>query len=256
MKKRLLGDTGIEVSVLSLGTVKIGRNQQVKYPQPFELPSDKAVLDLLACAKDCGINMLDTAPAYGHSEERLGQLLKNRHEWIICTKAGEEFAAGKSDYNFSEQHINNSVKRSCRRLGTDYLDVVLIHSNGDDLKIIHDDGVFATMSELKRKGYIRAFGMSTKTIDGAMLTIAHSDVAMISYNPMDNEHEGVLAVAEKKNKGILVKKALASGHITKLANQSSVQQTFQFILQHKSVSSIVVGTINTKHLLENVTYCQ
>ena len=71
--KRQMGSTGIEVSVLGLGTVKIGRDQEVKYPSGFTIPDDDEVRDLLALSQDLGINFIDTAPAYGNSEERLGQ---------------------------------------------------------------------------------------------------------------------------------------------------------------------------------------
>ena len=69
-----LGNTGIEVSALGLGTVKLGRNEGVKYPSGFELPDDASVSRLLQLAADAGINLLDTAPAYGSSEERIGKL--------------------------------------------------------------------------------------------------------------------------------------------------------------------------------------
>src|SRR5690606_30396122 len=88
---RALGSTGLTVSALGLGTAKFGRNEQVKYPTAFALPDDNAVRALLAQAHDLGINLLDTAPAYGTSEERLGQVLRNREKWIIVTKTGEEF---------------------------------------------------------------------------------------------------------------------------------------------------------------------
>ena len=79
MELRHLGNTGIKVSPLGLGTVKLGRNQQVKYPHGFTLPDDKTVKELLALTWDLGINLIDTAPAYGNSEERLGALLDNYH---------------------------------------------------------------------------------------------------------------------------------------------------------------------------------
>ena len=63
MLKRSLGSTGLDVSVLGLGTVKIGRNQQVKYPAGFELPDDRAVIELFELARSLGINLIDTAPA-------------------------------------------------------------------------------------------------------------------------------------------------------------------------------------------------
>ena len=72
MVPRPLGRTGIKVSPIGLGTTKLGRNTDVKYPKPFELPSDKQVGELLEAAFALGVNLIDTAPAYGESETRLG----------------------------------------------------------------------------------------------------------------------------------------------------------------------------------------
>src|SRR5690606_15619655 len=89
VRVRPLGQTGLTVSALGLGTVKFGRNTGVKYPRSFELPDRSAAANLLSLARDLGINLLDTAPAYGESEERLGELLQGqRQDWLICTKAG------------------------------------------------------------------------------------------------------------------------------------------------------------------------
>src|SRR5687768_5179148 len=129
---RPLGNTGLEISALGLGTVKIGRNEQVKYPASFSIPDDTAVIMLLAQAYELGINLIDTAPAYGNSEERLGQLLHKRQDWVIVTKVGEEFTEGKSFFDFSASHTRASVERSLKRLNTDFLDIVLIHSDGND----------------------------------------------------------------------------------------------------------------------------
>ncbi len=126
MQKRAFGNTGCWVSPIGLGTVKLGRNQQVKYPHSFEIPDDAAVKKLLHTALELGINVIDTAPAYGSSEERLGQLLPgNRADWHIVTKVGEEFIDGQSLFNFSPSHIQKSIERSLQRLRTDYLDTVL-----------------------------------------------------------------------------------------------------------------------------------
>ncbi len=95
--KKKLGSTGIEVSVLGLGTVKFGRDTGIKYPHSFSIPNEKEALNLLSLAKHNGINLLDTAPSYGNSEERLGKLLgKNRKEWVIISKVGEEYKNSQS----------------------------------------------------------------------------------------------------------------------------------------------------------------
>ena len=94
---RPLGSTGLRVSPLGLGTVKLGRDQGVKYPQQFRIPDDAQALALLNQARDLGINLIDTAPAYGNSEQRLGPLLRGqRQDWVIVSKVGEEFDDGQS----------------------------------------------------------------------------------------------------------------------------------------------------------------
>lgn len=243
LKLNALGQTGIQVSCLGLGTVKFGRNQGVKYPKSFELPSDQQIVTLLQTAKKLGINTLDTAPAYGSSEQRLGKLLHNRRDWVIIGKACETFENGISNYNFTADFINRSVEHSLKNLNTDYLDVLLIHSNGDDVNIIQKYKVFETLEKLKSQKIIRAYGMSTKTIEGGLLTIAQADVAMVTYNAMALDEKPIIDLAFKKNKGILIKKALASGHLNKIAD---------FIFQTPGVSSVIIGTLSPAHLQEHV----
>ena len=117
MELKEIGSTGIRASRLGLGTVKFGRNEGVKYPQGFTIPDEAALADLLVLTKDLGINMLDTAPAYGTSEERLGRLLKGqRQDWVIVGKAGEDFVNGESHFDFTPEGIVASGERSLKRL--------------------------------------------------------------------------------------------------------------------------------------------
>jgi len=253
IKKINLGSTDILISQIGLGTVKFGRNQAVKYPTAFELPNDQAILELLAVAKELGINLLDTAPAYGASEERLGKLLKGqRDEWVLCTKVGEEFIDGESVYDFSPKAVRFSIERSLQRLNTDHLEMVLVHSNGDDKKIIEQGQVLETLSEFKKAGKIRAYGMSTKTIEGGLLAVDQSDAVMVTYNPLQTEEQSVIAHAHQKNKGVLIKKALASGHLNKIANENPVLSAMQFIFAEPGVTSVILGTLSKDHLRFNV----
>ncbi len=250
LPKRALGGTGIEVSVLGLGTVKIGRNQRVKYPSAFDLPDDKSLLDLLALTKDLGVNLLDTAPAYGTSEERLGKLLSDRKNWVICSKAGEEFEGGQSSFAFDSQSVRNSVERSLKRLRTDYLDIVLIHSDGNDLDILNDTDCVETLELLKQEGLIRSIGLSAKTVEGGLLALQRLDLAMVTYNSENIDEGRVIEYAAEHSKGILIKKALNSGHLSVAEN--GVQSALDFVLGKPGVSSAIVGTINSAHLRSNV----
>ncbi len=247
MVLRPLGDTGIEVSPLGLGTVKLGRDQQVKYPRGFRIPDDAEARELLSLAADLGINLLDTAPAYGVAEERLGRLLPGpRERWVIVSKAGEQFRDGRSFFDFSFDGIVHSVERSLRDLRSDYLDAVLIHSNGDDLAILDDSGAVDALESLKQRGLIRAHGMSSKTVAGGLAVVERLDIVMATCNTAHTEEIPVLLEARRRRKGVLVKKALQSGH------DNDVASAMRFIFSQPGVGAIIIGTINPAHLRDNV----
>lgn len=246
MQYRRFGSTDIEISPLGLGTVKLGRDQGVKYPQRFTIPDDRAAADLLALARDLGINLIDTAPAYGTSEERLGTLLAGqRDRWVICTKVGEEFVNGESLFDFSAAHTRLSIERSLRRLATDYLDIVLVHSDGNDLAVV-DGPVLDMLERCKREGLVRAYGVSTKTIGGGLAAAQRCDGVMVAYHPEYTDEREVLDYCASAHKGVLIKKAFASGHA------SDPAQSLRFVFEQPAVSSVIVGTINPEHLRQNV----
>lgn len=249
---RPLGNTGIYVSPLGLGTVKIGRDQGVKYPEKFAIPTDQEVVNLLCLAHELGINTLDTAPAYGNSEERLGALLFNRQDWVLVSKAGEEFVNGVSFYNFSADYVCRSVERSLKRLCTDYIDVLLIHSDGNDLAIVDNAELWDCLAQLKQRGLIRSYGLSGKTVAGGIKALQYSDCAMVTYNLNEQAELPVLEYAKAHNKGIFIKKALASGHICSLPHQSCLEASFELVFSAPAVSSAIIGTINPEHLRQNI----
>ncbi len=249
LEKRLLGTTGLSVSQIGLGTVKFGRNQGVKYPQGFDLPDDAFLSDFLALARDLGINLLDTAPAYGESESRLGRLLKGqRHDWIIASKAGEEFEDGLSRHDFSPAHFESSLARSLKRLNTDTLDILLIHSNGNDVEILENDALIRTLEGFKTRGLVRAVGASSKTPEGGLKALECLDVVMATYTPDYTDERPVLDEALRQNKGIILKKVLSSGHTQDPA------QAIRFGLSHPAVHSLILGTINPEHLRTNCAF--
>lgn len=247
MQRRRFGSTDIFISPLGLGTVKLGRNQGVKYPQAFAIPDDAAAASLIALATELGINLIDTAPAYGNSEERLGHLLAGkRQEWVICTKVGEEFVEGQSHFDFSARHTRFSIERSLQRLHTDYLDIVLVHSDGDDERIIEHEDTLATLEQCKREGLIRAYGVSTKTVRGGLLAAQRSDAVMLTYHAEYTDEAEVLDYCAKHQKGALIKKAFASGHL------ADPDRALHFAVNHPGTGSVIAGTINPEHLRQNV----
>lgn len=259
MEQRTLGSSGICVSVIGLGTVKIGRNTDVKYPHAFQIPDDRTVASLLRTARELGINLIDTAPAYGQSESRLGALLPgSRDDWVIVTKAGETYRPGHSEYDFTPEHVRSSVLQSLKRLRTDYLDAVLIHSDGSDCDIIRASGALDALSRLRTEGLVRLVGMSTRTIEGGLAAIeAGCDVLMVEYSIEHAEQRPVLDACHRAGVGVLVKKALSSGRLadrrsSRSSPEAAVRAALQPILSRPAVSSIVVGTISDQHLRVNV----
>ena len=256
MHTRELGQTGIQVSPLGLGTVKFGRDQQVKYPWSFKIPNDQRVLELLSLSRDLGINVLDTAPAYGTSEQRLGQLLTNRQEWVIVSKVGEAFEKGQSHFDFSAKTTQKTIENSLRQLKTDYLDVVLVHSDGNDQQIIEQEEVLNTLQKLKQEGLIRAIGLSTKTTEGGLWTVENTDVIMATRNQCDHTDDPVLDRALELHKGVIIKKGLQSGHADSQAGGGGIAQALDYVFSHSAVSCLIAGTINPQHLSDNVAYIE
>lgn len=250
MELRPLGDTGIRVSPLGLGTVKFGRNEQVKYPESFEIPDDAAVRSLLELAADLGINLLDTAPAYGSSMQRLGKLLPGpRERWVIVSKVGEFFEQGRSRFDFGYETTVRTVEESLRILGTDYLDAVLIHSDGDDLRILEQEPILDALCSLKERGLIRAHGLSGKTVQGGLRAVEESDLVMVTCNPAYPDEIPVIQAAARRGRGVLIKKGLQSGHV---AGPDGVRKALRYIFAQSGVSGLIVGTINPGHLRSNL----
>jgi aryl-alcohol dehydrogenase-like predicted oxidoreductase len=244
--KRPLGRTGLEVSVIGYGAFKIGRNQGIKYPNAYDLPDDDNVLRLLNGVLDLGVTYIDTAPAYGLSEERIGRAVAHRRcEFVLSTKVGETFEDGHSTYDFSRKGIEASLARSLRRLQTDVLDLVFIHSDGNDLAIQRDTAAVGILQRLKAAGAIRAIGLSGKTVAGVREALTWADVLMVEYHLDDTSHADVIAEAAARGVGIVVKKGLASGRLP-------AADALRFVLSNPHVSSVVVGGLNLDHIRANI----
>lgn len=250
MVRRRLGQTSITLTPIGLGAFKIGRNQSIRYPDRYDLPTDDDADRLLNGALDLGINYIDTAPAYGVSEQRIGRFIGHRNdEFIVSTKVGETFEDGRSNYDFSNHAVRASIQRSRERLRRDVLDIVFIHSDGRDEQILRETDVVDTLKSLRDDGLITAIGFSGKTVDGALSAMLWADALMVEYHLEDQSHERVLQQALDNNIGIVVKKGLASGHL-------SADEAIRFVLANPAVTSLIVGTANLDHLRANVAVAQ
>jgi aryl-alcohol dehydrogenase-like predicted oxidoreductase len=242
MVRRALGKTELAVSPISFGAFKIGRNEKIKYEQGYALPSEDETSRLLNGVLDLGINLIDTAPAYGISEQRIGRHISSRRrEFILSSKVGETFANGKSTYDFSARAVAESIERSLTRLKTSFVDFLFIHSDGREVEA----ETIAAIQLARKQGKTRFIGLSGKTIDSARAALKWADAMMIEYHPRDRSHEVVIEEAGKSGVAIFVKKPLASGQIP-------AREAIPFILKNSHVGTLVIGGLNLEHIKQNL----
>jgi len=198
-----LGSTGESVTMLGLGGFHIGRMDDPMAKETIELAIHE------------GIRFFDTAESYqrGIAEEKYGKLLtpKYRDEIFLMTKTRA------TDYQTAEEHLHGSLKR----LGTDRLDLWLMHSieNENDVKSRLQNGVLKFMIEAKSKGLVRHIGFSGHTTTRAHLSmLAQSDdveVCMMPINVLDTGYNSfinnVLPELKKRKKGVIAMKTLSGG---------------------------------------------
>lgn len=252
-----LGNSGVRVSRVGLGTVKLGRSAGLKYVEPVRIPGDDEAEGLLRAARELGVMLIDTAPAYGVAEERLGVLLYRvapREAWTLCTKAGERFEAagngglGLSSYDFSPAAITASIESSLRKLGTDHLDLALLHfasSVEEEHAIIREGAALLALQRLKEAGKIRAIGASCAHVGAALDASATCDVVMLTLNSEDRSMLPAIELARQRGVGVLIKKPLASGRI-------AARQGLKLVLDTPGVQSAILGTTSAAHLREAV----
>ncbi len=237
----------LSLSPIAFGAFKIGRNVNTRHARAYDLPDETAATRLLSRVLDLGINVIDTAPAYGISEERIGRAVAHRRdEYYISTKVGEQFFHdGRSSFDFTGPAIRQSIHQSLRRLRTDHLDFAFIHSDGNDEAIMNGTDCVATLQSLRDQGLIGRIGLSGKTVDGAMQAMTWADALMVTYNAVDLSHEPVIAEAARRGTGIFVKKGLASGHLP-------AAKAIEHVLKNPGVTTLVIGTLNEDHIDANV----
>jgi aryl-alcohol dehydrogenase-like predicted oxidoreductase len=151
MKYRKLGNTGLMVSEMCLGTMTYG----------IQVTEEKAI-EIIGSALASGINFLDTADAYGYgrTEEIVGKAIKaNRHSVVLATKVGESWQAdyGINDIGLSRKHIMQGIEDSLRRLQTDYIDLYYAHLPDYNTPI---EETLRAMDDLVHQGKVRYIACS------------------------------------------------------------------------------------------------
>lgn len=251
IEKRPFGAGLRDVGVLGLGTVKFGRNTKVRYGG-FDLPTDDEISRILDICIDHGITLLDTAPAYGMAEERLGKIMgARRDKFFVVSKTGEVFDGQDSKYIFTAEHTRKSVEQSLRNLKTDRIDCLLVHCSRDDYAVLTQTPVVETLRRLQEEGKIASIGASTYTVAGGRAAVDMCDAVMVAYNQSYRDEAEVIAQAHSKNRAVLVKKGIATidGRVPEPAENA---ENIRFVLDTPGVTSLVFGSLKPANILSNI----
>ena len=222
MRYRRLGSTGLEVSVIGLGTWQLSG----EWGKQFEQAEVDA---LVARAGELGINLIDTAECYGdHLAESLVRraIAANRDAWVVATKFGHRFhgermredgwdpGSLRSD-QWSPEQVVKQLDASLRALGTDYIDVY--QSHGGSEADVRTPGLWEALAEQVRAGKIRHLGMSIDAGDAARVRLAAevgASVVQVPHSRLQRESEEVLPRCRELGLGVLAREPLANGYLS------------------------------------------
>ena len=138
------------------------------------------------------------------------------------------------------------MEQSRQLLGRDILDIVTLHLPDDDKTVLQNNETITTLQDLQAKGIIRQIGASTKTVFAGKMAAKTLDLVMIALNGKYQNQQSVLEAAAAAEKGVLVKKPLDSGHA------KDAGATLGDLVCQKGVTTVVTGTINPRHLQQNI----
>ena len=205
MEQRILGRTGRQVGVVSLGAWQIGAD--------WGTVSEDDAVEVLRTAVDAGVTFIDTADVYGdgRSERLVGRFVAERGEDLfVATKMGRRVDQRPENYTLENLRAWND--RSRENLGVETLDLVQLHC--PPTAVYGDDAVFDALDELVAEGRFRNYGVSVETCDEALAAIARPAVASVQIilnafrlKPL----ERVLPAARAAGVGIIARVPLASG---------------------------------------------
>ena len=216
MQKRTFGKTGLDVSVLGFGAAPIGYLETER----------RRVAEMLNVLLDQGVNLIDTAASYAGAEEVIGQTIgKRRAEFVLVSKCGQA-VEGVTGEDWSEKLILETVDRSLRRLQTDRLDVMLLHSCS--LDVLQKGEALGALVKARQAGKIRFAGYSGDN-DAAAYAATLEDVAVIetSISIADQANiDSVLPIAKKLDVGVIAKRPIANAAWKPRSEQPGMYQSY------------------------------
>ena len=242
--KRILGKTGVDVTVLGLGGEGVLRT----YDQ------DKGAYSLINRALDMGINYCESARAYSGSESYYGKALKERRKGI--------FLSSKSHARDKRGALNH-LTETLRNMGTDHLDLWQVHDmrTAEDIEqVFRPGGAIDAFVEAKEKGLTRFIGVTghhDPLIIRKCIELFDFDTVLLPVNPGEPGYksflEHVLPRARQKNMGIIGMKVYFRGLAERLPWYGSMEPFLRFALS-QPITNIVIGCDDVLQLEENIRF--
>ena len=273
MEKRMLGKTGLSLTVLGYGAMAL---------RELDEQQSAAVLNSLL---DQGMAFIDTSPDYGMSEVLIGKAIAHRrNEYILATKCGCHH--DEAGHHLTPQHIwtraklLENIERSLRQLKTDHIDIWQLHSPAPkDLPGGIESEVIQTMLELKRQGKVRAIGVSFPNTPktNPFYPAGHGyqyiremldygfDMMQIVYGGLTRKCEVAVTRTAEHGLGTIVRgvvrqyfenypELFVQAGLPELCAPGESMNDFliRFAISHPDVDSAIIGTGSVTHLTENI----
>ncbi len=272
LETRPLGQTGLTVTRLGFGAMEV-RGERIWDGRPV---TDEQAATILRAVVDVGITFIDTANDYGRSEAYLGQFLADRRDrFALATKCGCTIVpAGDHDetpHSWDRDHLLANIDDSLTKLRTDHVDLLQLHN--PDVRDAEQHRVVDTLREIKESGKATHIGISaTSPHLATYIEWGVFEAFQIPYSAMERRHENLITAAHEAGAGTIVRGGVARGEpgrglgnenawaLWERANlddllgegESRTAWQLRFTLSHPAVDTIIAGTLNPKHLAENV----
>ena len=215
MQQRRLGRTGLDVSAIALGTVELGLEYGITVPGEKRCPSEEEAVALLNRALDLGVNVIDTARAYGTSETVVGRALRQRRDEFVLVSKVKTYHAEISSAPDRREAMLRSVQESLEQLQTDHLDLLMLHSSS--VEEIGEPFYAETLDECRARGWTRFVGASVYGVAAAKAAVVcgRFDCLQVAWNLLDRSvEEDVLTMATEAGVGLMVRSVLMRGALT------------------------------------------
>ncbi|WP_350342705.1 aldo/keto reductase [Proteinivorax tanatarense] len=228
---RKFGSTDLSINPLGFGGI------------PIQRISPEQTMEVIAKAKELGVNFIDSAQGYTDSEKKIGQAIKNHKDyWVLASKAPAK----------DEKSMEEAIQQSLESFGRDYIDLYQLHlvsSEGDlNERLDPDNGAINALVKAQEKGYIGHIGITghrPEILEKALDVYPFASV-QAPYNFLETQSEDLLKKATNKGVATIIMKPMAGGAL------SSPTASIKYILQKDFVTVAIPGMESIEQVIENV----